>query len=167
MSIGNTFVIALALTMLWSSSGYPRCVSNPVKVAKTFYTQHHDFYFEDPKTVSAFVAPRLLASLKLEHACQQGELCAIEAVPWTNAQDGEIAEPVTFKAAEQTGTHAVVEMRYIFVVNESNRRPQQVHLIFERSEPGACWLLSDLVGPGGNSLVAHIEHWHKEFGNGR
>ena len=166
MNIAKAFVVALALTILWSNPGYARCVSDPAKVAKTIYTQHHDFYFEYPKTVSTFVAPRLLAALKLEHACPQGELCAIEAVPWTDAQDGEIAEPITFKAVKQTATQAVVEMRYTFVLNESDRRQQQVHLVFDRSKPGACWLLSDLVGPSGNSLVALIEHWHKEFGNG-
>lgn len=164
MSIAKTFVVAWGLAMLWSSPGHGRCVADPARVAKTFYTQHHDFYVEVPETVGAFVTPRLLAALRLEHACPQGELCAIEAVPWTDAQDGDIAEPITFKAVEQTATQAVVDMRYTFVLNDSDRRQQQVHLVFERSEPGGCWLLSDLLGPAGNSLVAHIEHWHKQFG---
>ena len=165
--IAKAFVVALALAMLWSNPGYARCVSAPVEAAKIFYTQHENFYFQNPKNVGALVAPRLLAALKFEYACSQGQVCAIDAVPWTDAQDGDVAAPITFKAVEQTATHAVVEMRYTFVINESHRRQQQVHLVFERSEPSACWLLSDLVEPSGNSLVAHLENWRKDFGNGR
>ncbi len=166
MSITNSLAVALALTMLWNTPGHAQCASDPAKVAKTLYTQHHDFYLEDPKALSALVAPRLLMSLKLEHACPQGELCAIEAVPWTDAQDGEIVEPIYFKTVEQTAMNAVVEMRYTFVLDKSDQRQQQIHLVFERSKLSACWLLSDLVGSRGNSLVDEIERWHKEFRNG-
>lgn len=165
MRIAKAFVVVLALAMICSNHGFAQCVSDPADAAKAFYSQHPNFYYEDPKTVSDLVAPRLLAALKLEYACAQGDICAIEAVPWTDAQDGDVSAPITFKAMDKTVSHAVVDMRYTFVLSESERRPQRVQLKFERSAPGACWLLSDLVEPGGTSLVTQLEKWHKEFGN--
>ena len=151
--------------MICSNYGYAQCVSDPADAAKTFYSQHPNFYCEDPKTVSDLVAPRLLAALKLEYACAQGEICAIEAVPWTDAQDGDVSAPITFKASDRAVSHAVVDMRYTFVLSKSERQPQRVQLKFERSDPSACWLLSDLVEPGGDSLLAQLEKWHKEYGH--
>ena len=165
MRIAKAFVVVVAVAMIGSNHGYAQCVSDPADIAKTFYSQHPDFYYEDPKTVSDLIAPRLLAALKLEYACAQGDICAIEAVPWTNAQDGDVSAPITFKTSNQTVSHAVVDMRYTFVLSESQRRPQRVQLKFERSDPSACWLLSDLVEPGGDSLLTQLEKWHKEYGH--
>lgn len=167
MSIAKEFVVGTVLALLWSNHGYARCVSAPADAAKTFYAQHQNFYSENPKNLGALVAPRLLAALEFEYACSDGDVCAIEAVPWTDAQDGTIAAPIAFKAVEQTAAHAVIEMRYIFTLGAEHRRQQRVQLVFDRSEPSACWLLSDLLEPSGSSLLAQIENWRKEFGNGR
>lgn len=164
MRIAKAFVVVVA-AMFCSHHGYAQCVADPADAAKAFYSQHPNFYYENPKTVSDLVAPRLLAALKLEYACAQGDICAIEAVPWTDAQDGDVSAPIIFKAMDKTVSHAVVDMRYTFVLSESERRQQSVKLKFERREAGACWLLSDLIEPGGDSLLAQLEKWHKEYGH--
>ena len=165
MRTTKAFVVVVAVAMICINLGYAQCVSDPADAAKSFYSKHPNFYFDDPKTVSDLVAPRLLAALKLEYACAQGEICAVEAVPWTDAQDGDAAAPITFKALDQSVTHALVDMRYTFVMSASERRPQRVQLKFERSDPSACWLLSDLVEPSGDSLLTQLEKWHKEYGH--
>ncbi len=50
-------------------------------------------------------------------------------------------------------------MRYIYSL-ATTRRQQHVRLHLARGSTQACWLVADLIGPNGASLVQHIEDWH-------
>lgn len=105
------------------------CVSDdPTSVAKIFFTQHAKFYFESPEKVRGLVTPRFFAALEREHKCTRGEICAIEAVPWTDAQDGDIEKPIAFQIASRTSESAAVKMSYTFALSQTQKRPQSVSL---------------------------------------
>jgi len=138
----------------------------PEAVAKAFYSKHANFYFEDPIKIESLIAPRLFAALSREYKCAKGDICAIDAVPWTNAQDGDVGNPVEFRAIKSTPTQSTVRMTYPYIISKTQRRQQHVTLILERKSSSECWLFADLVPPRGKSLVESIEKWHKEFGGG-
>ena len=140
---------------------------DPAESARSFYANHIDFNFENPATIKDIVTPRLLSALEREYQCANGNICAIEAVPWTDAQDGDIGKPITFRTTENNEVLASVRMSYIFVLSKAEKRPQSVTLKFQRSSGSGCWLLSDLISPKGLSLVTHLEKWHKKFGDVR
>jgi len=139
-------------------------IDDPAAVAKTFYTQHVNFSSEDPARIKKIVTPRLFDALNREYKCAQGQICALEADPWTDAQDGRIGKPVEFATASNSGVEAKVSMTYPFILGKTHDQ-KRVTLILQRESPADCWLLSDLVGPGGASLVRAIEEWYKEYGN--
>ena len=127
-------------------------------------TPNVNFFSEDPARIRKIVTPRLFDALDREYKCAQGQICALEADPWTDAQDGRIGKPVEFATAGNSGVEARVSMTYPFILGKTHRQ-QHVTLVLERESPAACWLLSDLVGPRGESLVRTIEKWHKQYGS--
>lgn len=154
---------AWVLTAAFTACGaIAACPSNdPAAIAQSFYTHHYNFYHGNPAGIKHLVTPRLFSALQSEYRCPRGELCAIDSDPWLDAQDGKIAPPITFMPLSHSGTEAKVLMTYSFVL-DTERRPQHVTLILNRPTPSACLLVSDLVSPGGQSLVRHIENWHKK-----
>lgn len=167
MKFISAMAVACLMAVFDSGLAYAACAGNdPAAVAKAFYFKHADFHTGNPARLKGIVTPRLLAALDREHKCASGQICAIEAVPWTDAQDGEIDNPVAFKTIENTGTRAAARMDYSFVVSETRRRPQHVKLLLERSSSTECWFVADLMGPRGKSLLESIEKWHKEYGGG-
>lgn len=107
---------------------------------------------------------RVFSLLEREYECAQGQICALEADPWTDAQDGKIGKPVEFATVNNSGAEATVSMTYPFVLGKAHRQ-QRVTLLLQRDSPGDCWLLGDLVGPRGASLVRTIEEWYKDYGS--
>lgn len=164
---------ALAIACLTALSeiptAYAACATDdPVAVAKTFYSDHADFSLKDPSTIRSLITPRLFAALDREYKCvSQGQVCALETDVWTDAQDGEIGKPVEFIIASHSGVAASVTMTYPFILEKTRRRKQHVTILLQRKSPADCWLISDLVGPRGESLVGFMEKWHKEFGGER
>jgi hypothetical protein len=138
----------------------------PEAVAKAFYSKHANFHFEDPIKIRSLITPRLFAALSKEYKCSKGEICAIEAVPWTNAQDGDVGNPVELQAIKSTATQSTVRMTYPYILSKTQQRQQHATLILERKSPSECWLFADLLPPRGESLVESIEKWFKEFGGG-
>lgn len=158
------YLAAFAASALSMSAAYGACSQDATQAAEYFYHNHANFYFEDLPSARSLVAPRLLSALKREYTCP--ELCAIEAVPWLDAQDGEVAEPIAFDTVETGPTRALIVMEYFYHLGpgSSFNRKQKVYLEFERKDAGQCWLLSDLVSPSGISLVNMLEAWHYQNG---
>jgi hypothetical protein len=152
--------------MLAFSSAHAACeTDDPAAVAKAFYAKHAQFTSEDPAKIKTIVTSRLFSVLDREYKCAQGQICALEADPWTDAQDGDIGKPVEFATASKSDMQASVSMTYTFVLDKAHREKKHVTLQLERKSPTDCWLLGDLVGPRGESLVQAMEKWYQEYGD--
>lgn len=158
--------LALSLVLLATSNDLAAaCLGrDPMDAAKVFFAKHRDFYYGNPGKVAGLVSSRFYAALSAEYRCAQGEVCAIEAPPWTDAQDGHIGEPITFHMQAASETRAEVFVRYTFELSETQRIPQAVSLRLERKGRDGCWAVADLVSPRGKSLVKAIEDWHSTYG---
>ena len=164
-----TPVIAFSCLMALSAfdSAHAACaIDDPAVFAKSFYSKHAEFSSENPAKIRTIITSRFFAALNREYKCAQGEICALESDPWTDAQDGDIGKPVEFTTASNSGVAATVSMTYPFILGKTHREQKRVTLLLERKSPSDCWLLNDLVGPRGESLLRTIEKWHKEFGSG-
>lgn len=137
--------------------------SEPVSAAKAFYQQHGDFYYVDPAKVKDVVTPRLFQVLATNYACSVDQECALDSDPWVDAQDGDIAEPITFDLGDHATGQATVVMHYIFTLSASDQTPQQVALKLQQS--GQCWQVDDMITPRGKSLVDEITQWFKVNGD--
>jgi len=158
--------LAAALTLVSATAEQAGCLSgDPLVMEKSFFAGHANFAFEDPAKIRELLSPRFFAALAREHRCAKGDLCAIESDPWTDAQDGEILQPASFKTTTNTGTQAEVKMSYYFALSASQKRQQSVVLKYRHSAISGCWELADLISPSGQSFVGHLEKWHKKFGN--
>ena len=165
MNLASVKISAFLLTLCAIHGACAACaIDDPAAVAKSFYAKHADFSYEDPAKIKKVVTTRFFDALQREYKCAQGQICALEANPWTDAQDGKIGKPVEFAAASNTGVEANVTMSYPFLLN---KKPSQrsVTLLLQRASATDCWLLDDLVGARGESLVRAIDEWFKEYGD--
>lgn len=137
--------------------------SEPLLAAKAFYQQHADFYYVDPAKLTDVVTPRLLKILATNYACSVDQECALDSDPWVDAQDGDIAEPVTFDLGDHTADQVTVIMHYIFTLSTTDRQAQQVALKLQQS--GQCWRVDDMITPRGKSLAGEITDWFKVNGD--
>lgn len=166
MKFATAKVLASLIALPAFHIAYAACaVDDPAAVAKSFYAKHAQFSSEDPAKIKTVITSRLFAALDQEYKCAQGQICALEADPWTDAQDGDIGKPVEFATVNDSGVEATVSMTYPFILDKTHRQQQRVTLHFQRKSPADCWLFSDLVGPRGESLVENIEKWYKEYGS--
>lgn len=167
MNLVRTMTLVFSIAPSTFHGAYGACATDdPAAISKSFYTRHAQFSSENPAKIKAIVTSRFFDALDREYKCAQGQVCAIEADPWTDAQDGEIGKPVEFATVSNSGAEATVSMTYTFVLDKAHREPRSAKLLFQRKSPTECWLVSDLVGPRGESLVQSVEKWHKEFGSG-
>lgn len=167
MKLMSVAAVACMTALAAIHGAYAACASDdPAVAAKSFYTRHARFSSEDPARIKSIISPRLFEALNREYKCAQGQICAIEADPWTDAQDGEIGKPVGFATASNSGVEATVSMTYPFVLDKAHPQQQRVTLLFRRESATDCWLLGDLIGPLGDSLLQSIEKWHEQFGAG-
>jgi len=163
------FALLLIFSVMMSSRAIPltSCAGGDARsAAQRFFAAHARFYAENPARIRELVTPRFFAALERENKCAEGAVCAIEAVPWTDAQDGNMEKPITFQVKNLTAEHATVEMRYVFALSRRQKQSQRVLLLMERHAADRCWLVADLVGPRGKSFIAHLEAWHREFDHG-
>lgn len=141
--------LAFALFSLLPIAGQADCVAkDPAATAQWVFEHASQFYvFKEgsPKYLSA----ELYKLLKRDWKCQEpGELCAIEADPWTNAQDGSLLKPVTYRVASQSAQTASVEMSATFGWEDQpqENKPTTVTLKLVRADAKkGCWLLDDIV----------------------
>jgi hypothetical protein len=165
LSLATASACMLALTALHSA--YAACGSDdPIVVAQSFFAKHAQFSSENPSKIKTIVTARFFDALEREYTCAQGDICAIEADPWTDAQDGKIGKPVEFAMVSNSGKEATVSITYPFILDKTQRGPKHASLVLRREAPTDCWLIGDLVGPRGDSLLQTIEKRHKEFGAG-
>lgn len=159
----TAWACTLALAALNSASACG--VDDPNAVAQSFFAKHAQFSSENPSKIKSLVTPRLFDALDREYKCAQGQICAVEADPWTDAQDGRIGKPVEFATVSNSRVEATVSMTYPFILD---KKPVQKHatLVLQRGAPTECWLIGDLMGPRGESFLQAVEKWHKEFGSG-
>ena len=154
----------LLTAALASGSAMAACPSdNPAAIAQAFYTHHADFYNSNPAKIRQAITPRLFAALTQEYICKQGEICAIEADPWIDAQDGTIGQPVSFTTLSNTRTEAKVLMMYSFMLDHQSH-PQHATVVLQRPTPSSCLVVSDVIGPHGHSLLRQLESWHRQYG---
>ncbi len=153
----------LLLSLLTSATLLAGVTSDPVQAAKDFYRSHENFYCTDPTTIRNLITPRLYHTLKAEYDASQGEVGAIDADPWIDAQDGEIHPPITFTCVSDSGKKATVKMSYLFFLGPTVTRPQTVLLNLEKDPTSAHWLIADLKTPHGESLIKLITHYRKKY----
>ena len=167
MKLTPAIVLACLIALSAFHSAYAACATDdPAAVAKSFYSKHPQFSSENPAKIRTIITSRLFDALDREYKCAQGQICALEADPWTDAQDGEIGKPVEFATASNSGVEATVSMTYPFILDKAHHRQQRATLLLQRKSATDCWLLNDLLGPRGESLLQTIEKWYKEFGSG-
>lgn len=86
-------------------------------------------------------------------------MCAIDADPWINAQDGEVSEPVSFTLANEQEQGVTVRMQYLFALSDTQKEPQTVSLHFQKSGDNRCYLMDDFIPPGDGSLKQRLRQW--------
>src|SRR5215470_9562764 len=134
----TTTIVAFALGLSICRAAGADCLgTDPVAAAKAFYQEHADFYYADPARLTDLVAPRLLKLLTMNYVCADGEECALDSDPWLDAQDGDVAQPITYELGDHTENQATVIMHYIFALSETERSPQQVALKLQQQD--SCW----------------------------
>jgi hypothetical protein len=160
-------ILALVCTVIFQfpALAQQKCRNdNPQFIAERFYSAHADFYYANPDEIKDVISNRFFIAMEKEYKCKQGELCAIEANPWTDAQDGDMGKPVVFTTVSISEKKVLIQMDYTFMLSDIERRVQKVTLVFERLDTNACWLLSDFITPSGGSLLEYVEKWHSEYG---
>ena len=147
---------AILMTFVAATAQAEPCATDPAAFARGFFDGHRNFYADYSLAGPEVVTEGLRALLLKEFECavQEG-LCNLEADPWTAAQDGEIGEPLVFKASSVTGTAATVTLSYSFVLDPDGPGvPRETRLKLERATAGTCWQVADLITPAGESLAA-------------
>lgn len=158
--VGTACVLASASL----SNACAACASDdPKVVAESFFAKHAQFASQNPSKIKAVVTSRFFNALEREYKCTQDGVCAIESDPWTDAQDGHIGKPVAFATVSNSGVEATVSMSYPFILDKNNEQ-KSATLVLQRDAPTACWLIGDLKGPLGESLLHDVEEWHKKYG---
>lgn len=157
-------LFCLSMTAAFDTS-YAACASDdPVAVAKSFYTKHPEFASENPVKIKTVITARFFSALDREYKCSQGEVCAIEADPWTDAQDGKIGKPVEFETVSNSDLETVVAMTFPFILDKSHHEQMRAKIVLQRKTTTECWLIGDIADPHGDSLLQFVEEWHKKYG---
>lgn len=145
------------------------CVADgPVGTARWIYANQSGFsvyqFPQDLKLMERFLSPRLLGLLEVEWRCQvvsEGS-CAVDTNSWTNTEDGAPLNPITFNLASMTALHSTVRVKFGFRSGGGNTsKPLQATamLSLARDAKSGCWLLDDLVGMKGHSLVKQLQSY--------
>lgn len=147
--------IAVAVFALAMPASAACLGETPLAAAQAWFRDHYSFWNDPPKVLRETFAPPLLGLLQREQACSEAEgLCAIDADPWLDAQDGEARDPEYFAEGANE-----VRLRYRFVLTEDMpARARELRLHF--SGAGRCWRAADLIGPDGQSLRTTLARYH-------
>ena len=90
MKLIPVIVLACSIALSAFHSAYAACaIDDPAAVAKSFYSKHVNFSSEDPAKSKKIITPHLFDAVDREYKCAQGQICAIEADPWTDAAGWE------------------------------------------------------------------------------
>ena len=159
----------IVVTLAWAAQAGGACVADgPLETARWIHANERSFAFQqtgrDLTKRATFVSPELYALLRAEWRCQDAEegLCALDADPWLNAQDGEELGPLAFTIVSRTEVAAAVRMSYRFGWKDvTNPRPVPAETKIElvRDAATGCWLLDDLIGREGRSLKKQLQDY--------
>lgn len=157
----KALVFAVAFSL--SGTALAACPANtPVDTARWIYTQHADFYVKG-KGGPQYLSATLFEWLKKDWACQaSGDQCALSANPWTDAQDGDIQEPITWQQVSSVDKQVVVEMNYLLGYRNAPAQPgveQTTRLLLTRNPGTQCWVLDNLQGPGDLPLLEALQEF--------
>ena len=133
--------------------------SDVLQAAKALYLHDYDFAVGDPAKSKGLLDSRLSDRLAKNYACEADGVCAIEADTWTGAQDGAVAEPITFSlvdAGSSSVTQAKVRIDFTFVLEGNKPQPESAILEFARDGGGQCWKLLDMTSADGQSLLQQL-----------
>lgn len=161
--------LPLLLLALLGNPVYAACDDGvAIKHAKAFWEHHRNFYYTDPAKIKELLTPDFFSVLSREAECNaDGEVCAIDADPWTNAQDGDVVEPVTFRATSSSDSTVAVTMRYRLAMTDTRQEPQEVTLQLQKSGDQRCFLLDDFIPPGEGSLKKQLQQWQLQNDGGQ
>lgn len=127
--------------------------------ARIFFERYYGFSSASQPGIREIVTPAFLQLLEKEWACvAKAQVCAIDADPWLDAQDGEARDAWFF--SEPDGL--TIAVRYSFVL-DTETQPRAARIRLARADHG-CWRVSDLVGPEGRSLRRTLERYHQFSG---
>jgi hypothetical protein len=133
--------------------------SDVLQAAKALYLHAYDFAVGDPAKSKGLLDARLGDRLAKNYTCEADGVCAIEADTWTGAQDGAVAEPITFSlvdAGSSSVTQAKVRIDFTFVLEGNKPQPESATLEFARDGGGQCWKLLDMTSADGQSLLQQL-----------
>ena len=133
----------------------------PVEASKNFYKKYADFYANNPKKYGSVLTPAFASVLKRNYDCQIREqgICALDADPWTNAQDGDVYNPRFGIQTTNGELQAVVSMDYLFKFDKKEKgKPQTVKLQLTRRDVQSCWQVNEFYDPSGVPLTRTIRN---------
>jgi hypothetical protein len=165
--MNTRYVVATALA--WATQSGAACVADdPVATARWIYANDRGFAFHqsgrDLSKRVTYLSPALYALLRADWECQKVEegICALDADPWLNAQDGEELPPVNFLLTSTVSSKATVTMTFRFGWQDTNSPvpvPAEARLELSRDAQSGCWQLDDLIGRKGVSLKKQLKDY--------
>lgn len=150
---------AIAFAGMLSTAAMACPAPDPVKTASWIFSNHYDFYVSG-KGNAEYLSSGLLGLLKTDWKCQEaGDVCAIDADPWLNAQDGT-ATKAKWELVSSSDKQAVVEMKYSFVLEGSPQPAEnKASRLLLSKNSNQCWVLDNLTGPEGVALTSTLKNY--------
>ncbi|HTY94095.1 MAG TPA: hypothetical protein VMC02_09415 [Steroidobacteraceae bacterium] len=156
-------IVILALTRDAAAA----CVADgPVATARWIFANEKGFshyqFPQETKLMKRFLSPGLFGLLEVEWPCQvvsEGS-CAVDTDSWTNTEDGRALDPATFELASSQGIRSTVRAQFRFAAGATAKPDTgRATLTLVRDARSGCWLLDDLVGMKGQSLVRQLRSY--------
>lgn len=141
---------AIALSVLIGSlaaGSAAACVAPDPLATARYIRDERPLFYADEGASADFISPALFKLLKRDWQCQApGDICAVGADPWVNAQDGDVLGPIEYRELSNADGRAVVQMdyRFGFAENGADAKSQSTSLIFVQDAGDHCWRLDDL-----------------------
>ena len=152
-------LISLLLMLASAVGSANECPSTtPMEAVAALRMSHPDFYLH-PEQSRQHISATLYELLLRESRCPAGELCAIEADPWTGTQDGDMVEPVMLTQESESNANAKISMCYQISLGGTYVRNQCTTVLLVRG-PNECWVLDDLIPATGSSLKSVLQSEH-------
>lgn len=121
----------------------------------------HAYHFADRSAPDAgdYLSPALLGLLDKEWRCKAtGAACALTVDPWTEASEGEAADPIVFSLVASPVERRRVAIRYVF-----DGEPARSELSLVQDATTQCWLVDDLAGRKNTSIRRRLQQQHREL----
>lgn len=144
----------LALLAFASALPLVECkVDSPSALAVHLHKDAYTFYV-DADAARPYVSDSLHTLIARDNACE--EVCAIEADPWIEAQDGETGGKISTEIKLNSPAQADVKLCYDFKMGDEPA-PRQCATLRAVTDANGCWVADDLIGPNGTSLRSLYE----------